>query len=519
MATILNRQVTFATNGTVTAAGLHNLIDQTEIYAGIITTQDQIASVGSSDQLLIADADETSTSAPRRVTVGSMFNDALNNGIYTTGSFTNRVTAGSFVGNLTGNVTGTIVGTTGTIATLNSTTGTIATLNSTTGTIATLNSTTGTITTLNSTTSTITNLAATTSTFLGTITGSTNIVNIGSGQIYKDASGNVGIGSTSPGGDSTNRVVNTFGSDSASFTATCGTVSVNYAATTGGGLLGTVNSSPLVFNINNTERLRIDSAGKVLIGSSTEKSSALSLSKLQIYDANLGLASNTDYLPQVTLYSASTTAAAAPYYITGRSRGSIESPSAVQSGDNLGSIAFGGHDGTAFRNNAAISYFVDGAVSSNNVPTAVLISTGTNGGSERFKISSAGVVTIANLAGAGSRAVNASAAGVLSAASDLSLKEVIAGEHIAGLSEILQINPRVYKWKEDIAIRGENATKELGFIANEVAPIIPSAAPMGNDGLYGFYDRSITAALVKAVQELKSENDSLKSRIEALETK
>jgi len=164
MATILNRQVTFATNGTVTAAGLHNLIDQTEIYAGIITTQDQIASVGSSDQLLIADADETSTSAPRRVTVGSMFNDALNNGIYTTGSFTNRVTAGSFVGNLTGNVTGTIVGTTGTIATLNSTT------------------------------STITNLSATTSTFLGTITGSTNVINIGGGQIYKDGSGNVGIG-------------------------------------------------------------------------------------------------------------------------------------------------------------------------------------------------------------------------------------------------------------------------------------------------------------------------------------
>jgi len=54
MATILNRQVTFATNGTVTSAGLHNLIDQTEIYAGIITTQPVITSVGSSDQLLIA---------------------------------------------------------------------------------------------------------------------------------------------------------------------------------------------------------------------------------------------------------------------------------------------------------------------------------------------------------------------------------------------------------------------------------------------------------------------------------
>ncbi|NBQ98290.1 MAG: tail fiber domain-containing protein [Microbacteriaceae bacterium] len=137
----------------------------------------------------------------------------------------------------------------------------------------------------------------------------------------------------------------------------------------------------------------------------------------------------------------------------------------------------------------------------------------------RLTIDTGGGVTIAGLAGAGSRAVNASAAGLLSAASDASLKEEVVGAHIAGLSEILQIHPKMYRWKDDIANRGENASVELGFIANEVAPIIPSAAPLGNDGLYGFYDRSITAALVKAVQELKAENDSLKSRIEALEAK
>ena len=37
-------------------------------------------------------------------------------------------------------------------------------------------------------------------TVTGTLTGSTGILNIGSGQIYKDASGNVGIGTTSPNG-------------------------------------------------------------------------------------------------------------------------------------------------------------------------------------------------------------------------------------------------------------------------------------------------------------------------------
>lgn len=36
-------------------------------------------------------------------------------------------------------------------------------------------------------------------TYSGTLTGSTGVVNIGSGQIYKDAGGNVGVGTTSPG--------------------------------------------------------------------------------------------------------------------------------------------------------------------------------------------------------------------------------------------------------------------------------------------------------------------------------
>jgi hypothetical protein len=276
--------------------------------------------------LLIADADLTSTSNPNRVTVGSMFNDALNNGIYTTGSFTNKVTAGSFVGNLTGNVTGTIVGTSGTLAGFNSTTGTIVGLNSTTGTIvtgtvSTLNSTTGTITTLNSTTSTITNLAVTTSTFLGTITGSTNVVNIGSGQIYKDATGNVYLGATSKPVSSSNASV-------------------------------------------------------------------------QVVGQGMALASNSAYTPQLGLFGANATAGAAPYVLVQRSRGSYSSPTTVSSGDNIGNFFYGGHDGTSYVNNAGIASFVDGAVSTGTVPSALSFQTGSVSPTERMRIDSSGNVGI-----------------------------------------------------------------------------------------------------------------------------
>jgi len=138
-------------------------------------------------------------------------------------------------------------------------------------------------------------------------------------------------------------------------------------------------------------------------------------------------------------------------------------------------------------------------------------------GTERMNIGSTGAVTIANLAGAGSRTVTANASGVLAAASDSRLKHEVTDAPIPGLAEVMQLEPRAYQWIDDIENRGENAAVEIGFFANEVKDIIPSAAPMGNDGYYGFYDRAVIAALTKGMQEQQATITALTARITALE--
>jgi len=227
MAIKFNRSQTFATNGTVTAAGLHNLIDGTDIYQALITDQTNLTSVGSGDELLIADADLTAGDAPRAVTVNELFEDALTISTYTNANLTNisygtstgtrlvstnaSITTGT-IPNLTSSTASITIGTiptltagtttstaanitNGTIQTLTSSTATITggtfsgLLNSSTGTFSgAINSTAGTIGTLNSTTGTITNLSTTLAGDVtissGTATVSTRVAVVNTAQEY-----------------------------------------------------------------------------------------------------------------------------------------------------------------------------------------------------------------------------------------------------------------------------------------------------------------------------------------------
>ena len=160
---MIDRNFTFATNGTVTANDLHNLIDSATIYQDLITGQLPITSVGTNYELLIADATNPNA-APNAVTVYDLFEDALTAGTYTNANISAALTYGTATGTRLISTNATI--TTGTITTAviptltaGTTTSTAATITS--GTITNLASTTGTIATLNSTTGTIGNLSTT----------------------------------------------------------------------------------------------------------------------------------------------------------------------------------------------------------------------------------------------------------------------------------------------------------------------------------------------------------------------
>jgi hypothetical protein len=138
--------------------------------------------------------------------------------------------------------------------------------------------------------------AFTTLAYTGTLTGGTGVINIGSGQLYKDASGNVGIGTSSP----------TFGLDIGgnfpgnNFRITRGTNDFRISLTNNAGgeiFVGTPVASPIVLQTNAAERMRITSAGNVGIGTSSPE---LPLSVA----GNIGMRGTTDH--RITLNSQGT---------------------------------------------------------------------------------------------------------------------------------------------------------------------------------------------------------------------
>ncbi len=150
--------------------------------------------------------------------------------------------------------------------------------------------------------------------------------------------------------------------------------------------LGTTTNVPLRLLTNNAERLRITPDGRLgigtttpsgrftIVGSGTPAGSWVSAGVPLISVLAEGDPGNGDLI----MAMASANPNGRTNLLYRRSRGTLAAPTAVAAGDFIGSFFASGYDGTAFRNAASIDFKVDAAATSGNVPTALVLSTGTN---------------------------------------------------------------------------------------------------------------------------------------------
>jgi len=144
-----------------------------------------------------------------------------------------------------------------------------------------------------------------------------------------------------------------------------------------------------------TERLRIDSPGRLLIGTSASRG----VGAPSPYFGSTQI--ETTGLVPLTVVNNSNDFQPA-YFLIGKSRGSIGSNTIVQNGDGIGYIGFAGADGTDLETRAAsISCEVDGTPGADDMPGRLVFSTTADGASsptERLRIDSSGNVGIGTTA-------------------------------------------------------------------------------------------------------------------------
>jgi len=310
-----------------------------------------------------------------------------------------------------------------------------------------------------------------------------------------------------------------------------------------------------------TERVRIDSSGRLLVGTSTARANFFnsSVSAIsQVEEVGGGSAA----------YSAITNVAGAtgPAFVLGKTRGtSAGSNTVVNSGDQLGTLSFQGSDGSEFVEGAIIRAEVDGTPGANDMPGRLVFSTTPDGASsplERLRITSGGAISCGpQVSGAdlvGTEACgfvadgvyapvykikssltsdknaalffngNGQVGGILmsgsstayNTSSDYRLKENVAAV-TDGITRLQQLKPSRFNFIAD-------PTKTVdGFIAHEAQAVVPECVSGekdavdddGNPVYQGIDQSKLVPLLTAALQEAIGEIESLKARVVALESK
>jgi hypothetical protein len=304
----------------------------------------------------------------------------------------------------------------------------------------------------------------------------------GSERMRIDTSGNVGIGTSSPGAN--NKLhISSAGTTRLYVENTANSVGVRLQTLSAAGLLQTDTNHPLTFATNNgAEAMRINTSGNVGIGTS---SPAIPLD-VQCDSSAFGV------------------------QLRGRSS------------DNISVLRF--------LNNAANTTYFQLDVRSNetlinNVSNNPMLFLTNN--TERARITSGGEVYIAGTTDQGAYNLQCNGTGVWGAGayvngSDARIKDDIA-PIASGLEIVNKLNPVTYRYKESWT---KDQSVQTGFIAQELLTALESEVYVdgvvqqgGTEGYYSVAYQNIIPILTKAIQELKAELDATKAKVAALEEK
>jgi len=160
--------------------------------------------------------------------------------------------------------------------------------------------------------------------------------------------------------------------------------------------VGTTSNDYLAFLTNNGEKARIDTSGRLLVGTSSARSNFFNTSTVTagIQAEATGEGSIVAAIRNVN------DATTVPVYLLAKSRGTtVGSNTVVQSGDHLGYLSFQGSDGSEFVEAARISGEVDGTPGANDMPGRLVFSTTADNASsptEQLRITSDRYVRLAS---------------------------------------------------------------------------------------------------------------------------
>lgn len=232
-------------------------------------------------------------------------------------------------------------------------------------------------------------------------------------------------------------------------------------------------------------------------------------------------------------------------YIMGRSRGSLTSKTAVQSGDRIGSLNFTGYDGSGWKYSCGIFCKVDGSVSTNTVPMRLEFHTSTTweaSRAARFVVESdgdcrPGADDTHDLGTASYRWDDIYATNTTIQSSDERLKTDILDTNL-GLDFINDLRPVSYKWKDytstvicetddgekhEHEIEHKHTRDHQGLIAQEVLSALTKAGVTteqfagitydDDSDRYGLRYSEFIGPMIKAIQELTARVEDLEAQL------